>query len=115
MPNKRLLLSLLRSRQALRHAPVDIDDMEKNPLAVLYVNRASALQVNLIFYLFAGSLILVIFYYIIFYSFLFLFSKLFSFEFIRTIYLSLRKQNQFGIVHSSLTNSRDASSLEKLS
>ncbi|XP_075111247.1 uncharacterized protein LOC142181709 isoform X3 [Nicotiana tabacum] len=36
--------ALLSYSQALRHAPVDIDDMEKNPVAVLYVNRASALQ-----------------------------------------------------------------------
>ncbi|XP_033513353.1 uncharacterized protein [Nicotiana tomentosiformis] len=36
--------ALLSYSQALRLAPVDIDDMEKNPLAVLYVNRASALQ-----------------------------------------------------------------------
>lgn len=40
------LFLLLHETQALRLAPIDADDMEKNLVATLYLNRASVLHVS---------------------------------------------------------------------
>jgi hypothetical protein len=40
------LFLLLQETQALRLAPIDADDKEKNLVATLYLNRASVLHVS---------------------------------------------------------------------